>query len=183
MDIPKGKVEKADGSAIEKLNQRGVVILPVAQNSNYIKANFITDTIISNEDLQLLKSLKKQLIWLKLGFTNIHDTNMTNIAQLGNLTWLSLQHTDISDNGLQAIRSLQALQYLNLVDTKVTLEGILQLKGIKSLRSLYLYRTNIDKADWARLQNTFPHTKIDSGGYQVTLLPTDTMRVKAKKEY
>jgi hypothetical protein len=183
MDIPKVKVEKADGLAIEKLNQRGVVILPVAQNSNYLKANFVTDTILNNEDLQLLQSLKKQLIWLKLGFTNINDTNMTSIAQLGNLTWLSLQHTNISDKGLRSIQSLQGLQYLNLVGTKVTLQGILQLKGLKSLHSLYLYQTNIDKADWTRLQNTFPKTRIDSGGYLVTLLPTDTIRVKEKKEY
>jgi hypothetical protein len=183
MDIPKVKVEKADGLAIEKLNQRGVVILPVAQNSNYLKANFVTDTILNNEDLQLLQSLKKQLIWLKLGFTNINDSNMTVIAHLGNLTWLSLQHTNISDKGLRSVQSLQGLQYLNLVGTKVTLQGILQLKGLKSLRSLYLYQTNIDKADWTRLQNTFSKTRIDSGGYLVTLLPTDTIRIKAKKEY
>ena len=76
---------------MEKLKQRGVVILPVAQNSNYLKANFVTDTLINKEDLQLLLTLKKQLIWLKLGFTNINDTDMTVIGQLQNLTWLNLQ--------------------------------------------------------------------------------------------
>jgi uncharacterized membrane protein len=183
MDIPVAKVEKADGRAIEKLNYRGVVVLPVAQNSNYLNANFVTDTLINNEDLQLLLALKKQLIWLKLGFTNINDTRMTGIAQLKNLTWLSLQHTNISDKGLLALQSLQGLQYLNLVGTKVTLQGILQLKGLKSLRSLYLYQTDIRKADWTVLQRTFPKTKIDSGGYFVPLLQTDTTIIKAKKEY
>jgi uncharacterized membrane protein len=183
MDIPKTEVEKADGLTIEKLNHRGVVILPVAQNSNYLKANFVTDTTINNEDLQLLLALKKQIIWLKLGFTNINDSSMTGIAQLKNLTWLSLQHTNISDKGLLAIQSLQGLQYLNLVGTKVTLQGVLQLKGLKSLRSLYLYQVNINKTEWTVLQNAFPKTKIDSGGYLVPLFQTDTTIIKAKKEY
>ena len=181
--IPGTKVEKADGLTMEKLNRRGVVVLPVAQNSNWLEANFVTDSLINSEDLQLLSALKNQLIWLKLGFTNISDTNMAAIATLSNLTWLSLQHTQISDKGLQAIQSLHSLQYLNLVGTKVTLQGVLQLRGLKSLHSLYLYQTNINKGDWSVLQNAFPKTRIDSGGYLVTLLPTDTIVVKAKKEY
>jgi uncharacterized membrane protein len=183
MDIPVAKVEKADGSTLEKLSQRGVVILPVAQNSNYLKANFVTDTLINKEDLLLLLVLRKQLIWLKLGFTNILDTDMTIIGGLQNLTWLNLQNTGISDKGLTEIRSLQGLKYLNLVGTKVTLPGILQLKGLKSLHTIYLYETNINKRDWAELQNAFPKTRIDSGGYLVPMLPNDTIVIKAKKEY
>jgi hypothetical protein len=33
------------------------------------------------------------------------------------------------------------------------------------------------------LQQAFPKTKIDSGGYIVPTLVTDTTEVKAKKEY
>jgi uncharacterized membrane protein len=183
MDIPEAGVGKADGSILEKMKVRGVNVLPVSQNSNYLMADFVTDKRINNEDLQLLLALKKQLIWLKLGRTNISDTNMTVIAQLRNLTWLNLQYTNITDKGLQAVQSLQNLQYLNLVGTKVTIQGILQLKKLKSLHSLYLYQTNISKADWPTLQNGFPKTQIDSGGYLVTMLPTDTIVVKAKKEY
>jgi uncharacterized membrane protein len=181
--IPETKVEKADGISMEKLNRRGVVVQPVAQNSNYLEANFVTDSLIDHEDLLLLLALKNQLIWLKLGFTNISDSNMRDIAGLDNLTWLSLEHTHISDRGLLAIQSLRYLQYLNLVGTKITLQGILKLKGLKSLNSLYLYQTNINRGEWGILQNAFPKTQIDSGGYLVTTLPTDTIVVKAKKEY
>ncbi len=183
MDIPAPIVEKANGATLEKLRHRGVVILPVAQNSNYLKANFVTDTLITTEDLQLLLALKKQLIWLKLGFTNIRDTDMAIIGQLQNLTWLNMQNTGISDKGLMAIQSLKALKYLNLVGTKVTLSGILQLKGLNSLHSLYLYQTDMNKGDWTVLQKAFPKTRIDSGGYLVPTLPNDTIVIKAKKEY
>ena len=183
MDIPTAKVSVADISVMEKLRQHGVVVMPVSQNSNYVKANFVGNRLVNIEDLQLLPALKKQLIWLKLGFTNISDSNMAVISQLDNLTWLNLQHTNISDQGLTAIRSLRNLQYLNLVDTKVTMRGILQLKELKSLRSLYIYQVNDSGADWPALKNAFPKTRIDTGGYLVTLLPTDTVVLKAKKEY
>jgi uncharacterized membrane protein len=183
MEIPKAQVGKADEITLEKLRQHGVVILPVAQNSNYLKASFVVSKLVDKEDLRLLPALKKQLIWLKLGFTNIGDSDIAVISQLTNLTWLSLQHTNITDHGLADIQSLHNLQYLNLVDTKVSVRGILQLKELKSLRSLYLYQTNIDKADWPALRSAFPKTQIDSGGYLVTTLQTDTTLVKVKKEY
>ncbi|MEJ0081484.1 MAG: c-type cytochrome domain-containing protein [Puia sp.] len=183
MDIPVAKVEEADKSIIEKMKKQGIVVLPVAQNSHYLQANFITDTVINNEDLQLLSAIKKQLIWLKLGHTNISDANMAAIGQLGNLTRLNLEHTDISDKGLGTLQALRNLQYLNLVGTKVTLQGVMQLKELNSLHSLYLYQTNINRKDWTKVQNAFPKTTIDSGGYQVTMLPTDTTIIKVKKEY
>jgi len=183
MDIPVSAIASADDATIAKLKNRGVVILPVARNSNYLQANFVTDTVISNEDLQLLSGLQKQLIWLKLGNTNISDANMTAIGQLSNLTRLSLEHTLISDVGLHSLQSLQNLQYLNLVGTSVTLQGIMQLKDLKSLRSLYLYQTKIDRKDWSSIQNALPKTRIDSGGYSVVTLATDTVMVKVKKEY
>lgn len=182
-DIPEGIVEKADGSLVEKLKTRGAIVLPIAQNSNWLTANFITDTLITKEDLQSLLEIKKQLIWLKIGYTNLNDQDMLMIAQLKNLRFLSLEHTNITDMGLREIQFLKNLNYLNLVGTKVTTNGILNLKELKSLQYLYLFQTNILKADWRQLQDAFPKTQIDSGGYQVPLLPNDTIVVKVKKEY
>src|SRR5678815_2266894 len=49
-DIPQGMVEKADEKALQKLKQRGIVVLPIAQNSNYLTVNFITvDSIVYND--------------------------------------------------------------------------------------------------------------------------------------
>jgi len=183
MGIPEAKVEKADGSIVEKMKQHGLVVLPIAQNSNWLKVNFVADTLINNEDLEWLLALQKQLIWLKLGHTNLNDTNMAVIAHLKNLTWLSLEFTKITDKGLEAIQSMQNLQYLNLVGTRVTANGVLKLKNLKFLRSLYLFQTNINKIEWTELQKAFPKTIIDSGGYSVPLLKTDTIVVKVKKEY
>ena len=179
--IPATAVEKADDKVVDQLKQKGVVVLPVAQNSNYLTANFVTHPAIDSADIRLLLSLKKQLIWLKLSYTNIGDSNMTAIGQLKNLTRLSVDHTRISDEGMAGLKTLHNLQYLNLVATKVTAKGILQLKELPSLHSLFLYQTGVNREDWQTLQKNFPKTQVDSGGYSVETLATDTMVMKAKK--
>jgi len=92
-----------------------------------------------------------------------------------------MDHTKITDKGLAHLNALQNLRYLNLVGTAVTAEGVLQLKGLKNLRSIYLYQAAVKKTDWPTLKKAFPKTSIDSGGYTVPFLPTDTMEVKPPK--
>ena len=142
----------------------------------------ICAAIVDKNDLQLLLQLKKQLIWLKLDGTNFSDDGMQTVSQLSNLTKLDLSQTAITDKGLVQLQTLSNLQYLNLVATKISSPGLLQLKNLKKLQSLYLYQTNISKTEWAALKNAFPKTQIDSGGYVVPLLTTDTSLVKEPKK-
>ena len=156
----------------------GVVIIPVSQNSHYLTANFITAAGTKNEDLRLLLPVKKQLVWLRLSNTTINDTAMAILSQCTQLTRLQLDHTQITDAGMQHLKALTQLQSLNLVGTKVSVEGLLQLKGMNNLQSIYCYQSAIRKEEWSKLQQAFPKAIIDSGGYQVPALPTDTMEVK-----
>ena len=178
LDIPEQPVDKADEAAIEKLRATGAVVLPVAQNSNYLMANFITARRLTNADMQLLLPLKKQLVWLKLGSTSIGDSALSTIGQCNNLVRLQLEHTAITDAGLPGLKSLKELKYLNLVGTKVTAKGLTSLKDLKKLKGLYLYQTQVEKSEWANLQKMFPKTHIDSGGYQVPTLESDTTVLK-----
>jgi len=73
------------------------------------------------------------------------------------------------------------LRYLNLVGTRVTAAGVMQLKVLKNLRSIYLYHTAVKKTEWNNLKVAFPKALIDSGGYTVPFLPTDTIEVKPPK--
>ena len=116
-----------------------------------------------------------------MSYTNLDDSHATAIGELKNLTRLSLDHTNITDAGINSLKTLSNLQYLNLVATKITAQGILQLKGLEKLQSMFLYQTPVKKEEWAALKAAFPKTQIDSGGYLVETLPTDTVQVKAKK--
>jgi mono/diheme cytochrome c family protein len=182
-DLPLAEVEKADDKITAQLKQKGIIVLPVKQNSNYLLVNFVTHPAVDKDDLQLLLQLKKQIVWLKLDNSSIHDSAMPVLAKLTSLTRLYLSHTAVTDKGLAQLQPLANLAYLNLVGTKITLQGLLPLKNLKKLQSLYLYQTAISKQDWASLKNEFPKTQIDSGGYQVPLFNTDTTLVKGNAKY
>lgn len=182
-DVPTAPVEQADGNTIKALASQGIVALPLAQNSNYLMVSFVTDTTVTAGVLKLIVTLKKQLAWLKLNNTNIGDTAMGYIAQLTALTRLDVANTRITDKGLQQLLPLKNLAYLNLTGTAVTQQGLLQLKTLPHLHSVYLYRTQVAKNAYAIIKSAFPKTNIDTGGYNVPTLLTDTTEVKAKKEY
>jgi len=182
-DVPTQPVENADSKVMQQLAASGVVVVPVAQNINYLQLSFVTDTVVTNNILQLVTQLKKQVVWLKINNTNIGNAALGYIAQLTNVTRLDVSHTHITDAGLPSLQQLQNLQYLNLVGTKVTAQGVMQLKGLKKLQSLFLYQTNVNRAAYTQLKTSFPKTTIDTGGYTVPTLVTDTTEVKAKQAY
>jgi len=176
-DLPQTPVDKADEKAIQKLKDSGIIVFPVARNSNYLTANFVTVDSITYNDIVLLLSIKKQLVWLNLSYKKIQDSLLIPIAQLTNLTRLQLDNTPITNEGLISLQSLINLQYLNLVGTKVTSQGVIQLKSLPKLQAIYLYKTFISSSDWPMLKNNFPKVTLDTGGYQVPTFETDTMIV------
>jgi len=180
-DIPPKPVAKANDEALKKLKDIGAVVEPVAQNTNYLTANFVTVAEAGDKVVLLLLPLKEQLIDLKLGSSSITDSALLVISQFKNLMRLQLDHTKITDKGLASLTALGNLRYLNLVGTKITEKGVLQLKDLKSLQSIYLYQTGVKRSEWSDLKKAFPKTSIDSGGYTVPFLPTDTIEVKPPK--
>ena len=181
--VPEAPVEKGDEKAVQALKDRGIVVIPVAQNSNYLSANFVTATTVADADLKLLLPLKKQLIWLKLNDTKISDKGVAALSQCSNLTQLYLNNTAITDKGIDTLKSLSQLQILSLVGTGVTVNGLTALQPLKKLHSLYLYQTKVGREDWPLLKKVFPKTALDSGGYSIPFLTTDTAVVKANGKY
>lgn len=180
---PATPVEKADDKLLAQLKERNIIVIPVAQNSNYLAVSFFTHPSIDKTDLQLLQQLKKQLVWLRLDNSNISDEGMAALGELSNLHKLYLANTGISDKGLLHLQALSHLTYLNLVATKISTQGLLGLKKLPALQSLFLYKTNIKSEDWPILKSSFTKAVIDSGGYQVPTLQTDTTVVKTEKKY
>lgn len=177
-DVPEKPVDAADEKIIKRLRDRGVVLLPVTRNSNYLSANFVIVDSVTTNDIELLISLKKQLVWLKLSGKKISDSMMTSISQLSNLTKLQLDNTTVTDKGLSSLQVLTNLQYLNLVATNVSTQGLMALKTLPRLQAMYLYKTFISSADWTTLKNNFPKVTLDTGGYVVPIFESDTTIVK-----
>lgn len=176
-EIPEETVPKADEKAVQALRNAGVVVLPVATDNPYLMVSFLTAGEKADTLVKLLAPLQKQLVWLRLDDTPLGDDAMVLIAGLSNLTRLSLSHTRITDTGVAKLQSLKNLQVLNLVNTPVTENGLLALKDLQKLRAVYLYQTRVDKTRWQELRTAFPKTTLDSGGYIVPTLPSDTTLV------
>ncbi|WP_301924092.1 c-type cytochrome domain-containing protein [Ferruginibacter sp.] len=177
-DIPATPVARADEKIIEQLKDRNILILPVAQNTNYLQANFVSDSMVDKKDLQLLVQLKQQLIWLKLHNTNTNDEALAAIGQLINLTRLDLSNTFITDKAISLLANITNLQYLNLSGTKITEAAVASLKKLPQLQSMYLYNTALSSKDKATIKQIFTKTTIDTGGYLVPFLKEDTTLVK-----
>ncbi len=181
-EIPEKPIEKAPDSVIKKLMEMDVAVSKVAQNSNYLTVSFITITKVTPRHLQLLKLLNRQIVYLKFTNTNINDSNIAVVDNFSALTRLYLDKTTITDKGLVHLKNLEQLQYLNLSGTGVTANGLTTLGGLKKLKKLFLYKTAISAEGFSAAKQNLPNTIIDTGGYKVEFIATDTMLAKPKPD-
>ena len=177
-DLPAEPVAAADPVILERLKEQGVMVLPVAANSNYLQAGFFTARGDIDSLLRLTGQLKKQLISLKLSGAALSDSSLRQVAACENLRILQLNDTPVSDAGLAHLASLKELRSLNLVGTKVSAAGLKALSGLKNLRHIYLYKTAVTAADFQALKQWMPDVRIDTGGYKVPTFETDTTLLK-----
>jgi hypothetical protein len=91
---------------------------------------------------------------------------------------LWLDHTAITGADLGELRTLANLKYLNLTGTGVGAGDVVKLKGLPKLAALYLYQTKVGRGDWDGLRRDFPRVVLDSGGYSIPFLTTDTAIVR-----
>lgn len=178
--IPDRPVEPAPAQSIQQLAKLNVAVIPVAKGSHYLSVNFVAADSITDQHIKLLQGMGKQVIWLKLGYTKLSPTASKLIGSLPSLTRLYLNNSNVTDKDFSQWSNLTQLQYVNVTSTAVTANGIAQLKNARLLKQLYVFQSGIKAADIAGLKKLFPATAIDTGGYTLQFLTTDTMLVKAK---
>jgi hypothetical protein len=175
LDLPMGDVDAADERALTQLKDSAVVVLPVAQGSHWLSANYITARK-NDETIALLLRVKKQIVWLKLSQFPLDDGDMKVLGQLDSLKGLDISHCPVDDQQLAHLKGLNGLRWLNLFDTKITDKGLESLKDLKRLKTLYIFHTGVH---FSEIKKLFPNCSVDTGGYVVPLLQQDTTIVKA----
>lgn len=180
-DVPAAEVPPAPEALLAQIRRHEVSVFPVAQGSHYLAANFVNAPSPSDSLLDLLEKTAPQLVWLRLGGVKMPPGGWTKIGRLNQLTKLYLERSSIVDADLPALVALKQLRYLNLSGTQVTAKGAAVLSGLPVLDALYLYDADISGADWAVLQAALPKVKLDSGGYRVPTLASDTTRLSSKR--
>ena len=157
-------------------------MLPIDQGSNYLSVD-LAGKPVSKEVLRAIPMLKDQLVCLKCSWSRAGDELVSVAAACPNLVRLWLDHTAITGANLDTLRGLRHLKYLNLAGDAVGAAQVAGLKGAPKLAEVYLYQTKVGRGDWERLRRDFPRTMLDSGGYGIPFLATDTaiVREPAKK--
>jgi hypothetical protein len=177
-DLPKEAVDAAPIASLNELQSKGVTILPVAKGSNYLTANFVNLSSLDASGQDALLALKQQLIWLKMPKMQLAGADWKKLSALTNLRKLDLSYSNINQDAITSINSMKSLVYLNLVGTKINSSALLTLKYLTELRELYLSGTKITTADFEMLKKALVKTNIDTGGYQVITLASDTTLIK-----
>ena len=177
--LPNKSVSAISTNLLDQLKKEGIAIVPVVAGSNYVSANLIGVENISSQTFQLLTQISDQLLQLNASFTSIKDEHLAQLANCKQLRKLAFNGTAISDKGLAYLTTLENLEILSITQTKITDNGINGLAGLQKLQKLYLYQTSFTKAGIAKLLQTRPSIKIDTGGYKLPILVTDTTEAKA----
>ena len=173
--IPKGEVDPASEKVLEGLRSLSVTVMPLADNTYYLSANFVNVLPeLSSDAMENLIDISAQLTWLNLDYQHLDNDSWQTLSQLSNLRKLSLRNTNLDDVVLQKIAALDKLVHLNLVGTNITAAGLQKLENLQNLQYLYLFQSNLTGEEIDSIQLTFPKIRIDGGKYLVPTLKSDT---------
>lgn len=175
--VPAQPVDEAPPGVLSSLARRGVVVVPVAQNSHYLSVNFVNASTSGDSIMILLKSIDRQVVWLKTGSYPVDSEELKSIGKLKRLTRLQISNLIKSGNELAHLSGLKNLQFLNLAGADLTDENVNALKNITSLQHLYLFQCGISPTEYAALSKSLPGARIDTGAYVVPTLASDTTEV------
>ena len=157
------KVPAANPTVIDELKKVGLLVLPLSKEQNQLEVSAVNAHAFNDAQAVLLPKLSAQLVWLKLGDTQISDATMMQVAKLKNLQKLHLEETNVTDVGLKQLKGLTNLEYLNLYGTAISDAGLTELTGLKNLKTVYLWQTNVTEQGIANLKKVMPTLEIIGG--------------------
>ena len=155
------EVPAANQSILSKLKAKGLLVMPIAQNTNalYLNASYLGKKF-NDEELEAILPLAPQLLWLNVARTSISDNGMKFISKLKMLERLHAENTSISDASTPEISKLGNLKYLNLYNTKISDASIENLRKLQKLEKVFLWQTKVTQEGAEALRHNFVDSKI-----------------------
>jgi hypothetical protein len=159
-------VPPADPDSLVKIRQAGLLVMPIAQNTNalYVNASY-SGKNFTDENINLLKPISKQLLWLNLARTGVTDQGIANLSGHLLLSRLHLENTSLTDEATHHLSMLPNIEYLNLYGTQITDASIQKLKKLKKLKKVFLWKTKVTAKGAETLRKSF----VDSQSYDKIL--------------
>jgi hypothetical protein len=176
--IPKlPEVSPADISIIEKLRDSGLLVMPIAQNTNalYVNASYKGKSF-NDESIELLQPIAPQLLWLNVARTAITDKATESLTNFSLLERLHAENTQLTDAATPNISKLANLKYLNLYGTAISDASIENLRKLTKLEKIFLWQTKVTTKGAESLRKNFVDQKI------YTTLSEEKSNLTAKKD-
>ena len=175
-ELPPAPVE-----IIDSLKRSGVIVLPLSLSVNALSVNLINATRLSDTIWSQISRISDHIFFLSADGKLTGNNAMAAISTLKQLRNLSLANTMVTDDAILLLQPLQELVTLNLTGTKITERGLAGLGKLKKLKRIYVYQAAINRDSMEKLKQLLPGVTIDTGGYTLPVLITDTQVVKPKK--
>jgi len=172
--VPELPAQKpVDAAILQSLASKGVVMIPLDAKKNLYKANF---TEANPETIAEIKKIGPNILTLL-----IQDKKLTNewtnaLANLTNIQSISLTSCTFPSNTHLKFDQLKTLKKLNLTSTQSDDITTFRMQLPSSITQVYLYNSNLKNYFLREFRSNKTMT-IDTGGYLVPTLPSDTTRI------
>lgn len=157
------KITAAHEKDMEALKKVGLMVNNLSLDQPFIEVNAVNATHFGDAQIALLTPLSEQIVWLKLGGTQITDASLKEIAKLKNLNKIHLDHTAVTDVGLSQLKNLPYLEYINLVNTQVSDSGLKDIAAMKGLKSVYVWQSAVTDDAVSQVSKQYPNVRIVNG--------------------
>lgn len=158
------EVPAADAALMKPLQDLGVLVMPLAQNTNLLHVETVSVAKnITDQQVAMLEPLAPQVAWLYLNKTGITDEALKTVGKLKQLKRLHLANTKITDTGLGYLTGLTELETLNVYGTQVTDAALDIVAKLPKLKNVYFYDTKVNPRTAFRFVNKNPKLGVNLG--------------------
>ncbi|WP_017445603.1 c-type cytochrome domain-containing protein [Gayadomonas joobiniege] len=114
-------VAELSEQVVIQLEQAGFHVSRIQQGQPFVRLIYANNKQdITEQTITALLQAKEQIKWLKLAKSSVTDQQLSQLAELKNLTWLDLSNTQISEQGLTHFANKANLK-INTFNTQVEL--------------------------------------------------------------
>ena len=151
----------ANPDVLESLRKQGILVMPIAQNTNaiYVNASYAGKDF-NDEKLLLLEPLANQLLWLNLARTGVTDKGIASLTKHKLLSRLHLENTSLTDVATIHLSKLSNLEYLNLYGTEISDLSVPNLQKLSKLNKIFLWQTKMTPQGTDSLKKHFVNSRI-----------------------
>ena len=156
------KVDDVPLDFIASLTQNNISAQLISEEMPLLSVNFLQRKDLTEQDFELLKGYKDNVVEINLGYTNLNDELAKQLKPFKNLIKLQLQHTEISNEGTRMLKGFKFLETLNLFGTNLDDAALARISNLDHLKKLYVWQTQMTQKGLSNFQEG--HTTVEIQG-------------------